>query len=212
MGDIRHPLPVKLFFGMLSPEPALFDTCLDILRNQYGPLDYVSEVWPWDKTDYYRTEMGTGILRKFIFCEQVIDPVLLPQIKLFTNDLEKKFTLPGPARRRINIDPGYVTEAKVVLATTKDFSHRIYIGSDIYAEVTLRYSMRERRFTSMDYTYPDYRSEAYATMFNKAREQLREALHRPMSGGTRRRRARGRYTVADEAGAGDEDTSGAADS
>ncbi len=212
MGDIRHPLPVKLFFGMLSPEPELLDTCLDILRKQYGPLDYVSEVWPWDKTDYYRAEMGTGILRKFIFCEQVIDPVLLPQIKLFTNDLENKFTLPGPTRRRINIDPGYVTEAKVVLATTKDFSHRIYIGSDIYAEVTLRYSMRERRFTSMDYTYPDYRSEAYATMFNEAREQLRAALHRPMSGGARRRRARGSYTVADEAEAGDEDTSGAVDS
>lgn len=199
---------------MLSPEPMLFDTCMDILRDHYGPLDCMSEVWAWDKTNYYQTEMGTGILRKFIFCEQLIDPVLLPQIKLFTNDLEKKFTLPGPGpvRRRINIDPGYVTEAKVVLATTKDFSHRIYIGSGMYAEVTLRYSLRERRFMSTDYTYPDYRSEAYATMFNRARDQLRAALLTPIAGGGLGRKPRKSYTVVDETGAGDDDTSGAADS
>jgi len=188
MGDTRHPLPVKLFFGMLSPEPSLFDTCRKILCDEYGRLDFQSEVLPWDRTDYYRAEMGTGILRKFIFCEQLIDPILLPTIKLFTNAVENKFPQPGSEtlRRRINIDPGYITEAKVVLATTKDFSHRIYIGSDIYAEVTLRYNMRERSFTALDYTYPDYGSEAYLTMFNKARELLRTALHAPAAGDARR--------------------------
>jgi hypothetical protein len=179
MGDIRHPLPVKLFFGMLTPERSLFDACAEILSTEYGPLDYQSEIWPWDKTDYYRAEMGTGIWRKFIFCRQLIEPAAFPAIKHFTNTLEHAFILPGGGslRRRINIDPGYVTEAKIVLATTKDFSHRIYIGSDIYAEVTLRYQVRERRFAPMDYTYPDYRSDNYIIMFNKARELLRKALH-----------------------------------
>jgi Domain of unknown function (DUF4416) len=189
MGDSRHPLPVKLFFGMLTPEPSLFDTCIAILSNEYGPLDYRTEAWPWDKTDYYRTEMGTGILRKFVFCERLIDPALLPAIKQFTNTLENTFAIPGAGTllRRINIDPGYVTEANVVLVTTKDFSHRIYIGSDMYAEVTLRYSLRERRFVPMDYTYPDYRSEAYVMMFNKARELLRNTLHTPAIGDVRER-------------------------
>jgi hypothetical protein len=180
MGDLRHPLPVKLFFGMLTPERSLFDDCTEILSNEFGPIDYQSEVWPWDKTDYYRTEMGTGILRKFIFCERLIDPAVFPAIKQFTNTLEHTFALPGGTpRRRINIDPGYVTEAKIVLATTKDFSHRIYIGSDIYAEVTLRYHLRERRFVPMEYTYPDYRSETYVMMFNNARELLRKTLRTP---------------------------------
>ncbi len=181
MGDAHNPLPVKLFFGMLTPELSLFDTCIDILSSQFGPLDYLSDTWPWDMTDYYRTEMGTGILRRFIFCEQLIDPAVLPAIKQFTNTLENTFVLPGTdtLRRRINIDPGYLTEAKVVLATTKDFSHRVYIGSAIYAEVTLRYSLRERLFVPMDYTYPDYRSEKYVMMFNNARELLRKALHKP---------------------------------
>jgi hypothetical protein len=179
MGDSRQPLPVKLFFGMLTPEPALFDVCIKLLNSEYGCLDYQSEMWPWDKTDYYRMEMGAGILRKFIFCERLIDPALLPAIKQFTNNLENTFALPGTdsIRRRINIDPGYLTEAKVVLATTKDFSHRIYIGSAIYAEVTLRYSLRERNYVPMDYTYPDYRSEEYVMMFNNARELLRKSLH-----------------------------------
>jgi len=183
MGDSRHPLPVKLFFGMLTPEPSLFDTCIAILSKEYGPLDYWSEAWSWDKTEYYQTEMGKGIFRKFIFCERLINPAVFPSIKLFTNNLEKTFPLPGAGilRRRINIDPGYITEAKVVLATTKDFSHRVYIGSDIYAEVTLRYSLRERRFVAMDYTYPDYRSEAYLVMFNKARELLRKALRQQVT-------------------------------
>lgn len=162
---------------MLSPEPTLFAECAGILRREYGPLDFESDVWPWEMTDYYRAEMGPGLLRKFIFCERLIDPSGLQEIKIFTNAVEREFTMAGsaPPRRRINIDPGYVTEAKVVLATTKDFSHRIYIGGGIYAEVTLRYNTVERGFTAFEYTYPDYRTDAYRTLFNDARELLRSA-------------------------------------
>jgi hypothetical protein len=82
------------------------------------------------------------------------------------------------SRRRINLDPGYVTEAKVVLATTKDYSHRLYIGKGIYAEVTLRYGNKDRSFIPFDHTYLDYGSEMYITMFNTARDLLR-TLQRP---------------------------------
>jgi hypothetical protein len=184
MGNVRKPLPVKLFFGMLTPEPELFDRITKMLRAEYGPLDYVSDAWPWDKTAYYRTEMGTGILRKFVFCERLVDPGILPAVKLFTNGLEKDFSALGEGthNRRINIDPGYVTEAKVVLATTKDFSHRVYIGSGIYAEVTLRYNVRQRCFVTLEYTYPDYRSEDYLALFKKTREILRIALRGEAAG------------------------------
>jgi len=182
MAIIRNPLPVKLFIGMLSPDIDLFDFCAEILRKEYGPIDYQSTVLPWDKTDYYQDEMGAGIFRKFIFFDHLIDPGKLPEIKLFTNKIEGNFaTRAGSAvRRRINLDPGYVTEAKVVLATTKDFSHRIYIGSSIYAEVTLKYVVRDRDFTPFDYTYPDYRTMAYRTMFLEARDRLRAAFHNPL--------------------------------
>lgn len=181
MKEIKPPIPVKLFIGMLSPEPALFDRCADIVRKEYGPVDYQSEVVPWTNSDFYIEEMGAGILRKFIFFERVIDPVELAAIKLNTTRIEKSLAVQSGnrMRRRINLDPGYVTEAKVVLATTKDYSHRLYIGQGIYAEVTLRYGNKERSFTPFDHTYRDYCSEMYITMFNKTRELLRTALLRP---------------------------------
>ena len=167
---------------MLSPTPPLFNECANILSKEFGPIDYQSDILAWGKTDYYRDEMGDDIVRKFIFFERLIDPGELPKIKLFTNTIEKDFGMSTADRfrRRINLDPGYMTEAKVVLATTKDFSHRVYIGANIYAEVTLRYSVRDNNFAPYDYTYPDYRTDLYRTMFNNARDLLRATL-RPAS-------------------------------
>lgn len=181
MREIRSPIPVKLFIGMLSPEPALFDVCADILCREYGPVDYQSEIVPWSNSDFYQEEMGAGIQRKFIFFERLMDPGDLPSIKINTIGIEKSLVVQegNRARRRINLDPGYVTEAKVVLATTKDYSHRLFIGEGIYAEVTLRYGNKERSFIPFDYTYLDYCSETYTAMFNKARSLLRTALQRP---------------------------------
>jgi hypothetical protein len=181
MREIRSPIPVRLFIGMLSPEPELFDICADIVCKEYGPIDYESEIVPWTNSDFYQKEMGSGILRKFIFFKQLRDPGDLPAIKLNTIRIENGLAIQtvNKARRRINLDPGYVTEAKVVLATTKDYTHRLYIGEGIYAEVTLRYINKDRSFTPFDYTYLDYCSETYKTMFNKARDLLRTALERP---------------------------------
>jgi hypothetical protein len=188
MGIIRNPIPVKLFVGMLSPDPSLFDTCAELLCKECGPIDYQSEVLPWGKANYYREEMGDGIVRKFVFFDRLIDPVSMPEIKIFTNRVENIYSLQAEnvVRRRINLDPGYVTEAKVVLATTKDFSHRIYIGRGMYAEVTLRYSNAKKSFTAFDYTYPDYRTDEYTTLFNNARDRLRAALNRTIPKEARR--------------------------
>jgi uncharacterized protein DUF4416 len=178
MKEIRPPLPVKLFVGMLSPDPELFSVCTELLCRTYGPVDSESGHSIWDNTDYYQDEMGANIVRKFIFFERIMDPGNLTAVKHFTVDMEKQFAVfkGGYLRRRINLDPGYVTEAKVVLATTKDFAHRLYIGDNIYGEVTLRYNAKERTFSPHEFTYPDFRTKAYLELFNSARESLRAAL------------------------------------
>jgi len=164
---------------MLSPETELFSVCSEILCREYGPIESESDLFSWDNTDYYREEMGEKILRKFLFFDRVMDPGKLPSVKHFTIGLEKRFAAleRSSLRRRINIDPGYVTEAKVALATTKDFAHRLYIGDNIYGEVTLRYSTKARSFIPHEFTYPDFRTEAYLALFNGVRESLRVALH-----------------------------------
>lgn len=176
MGRLQTPRPVKLFIAMLSSDPSMFDLCKEELSRQYGPIDMETAPALWEFTDYYANEMGRGLLRKFIFFENPIDPSGLSSIKNLTNQIESATAVEsaGKIRRRINLDPGYVTEAKVVLASTKDYSHRIYIGGNIYAEVTLRY--RGRSFEPLEHTYPDYRTREYIDMFNKARGMLRSAL------------------------------------
>jgi hypothetical protein len=176
MGDIRTPLQTKLFIGMISSDPALFSECEGLCTASYGSIDLESEVMPWETSDYYREELGTPLFRKFVFFSRLVDPGILSHVKVSTNEIEMRFADKG--KRRINIDPGYVTEAKVVLASTKDFSHRIYIGEQIYAEVTLRYNNKEKAFLPFDHTFFDFRTEVYTNLFNKARDMLRSQLNR----------------------------------
>lgn len=177
MGTVRTPLPVKLFVAMLSSDAALFAGCLAVLAKQYGPVDHHSEIRPWTTTDYYNEEMGTGLLRSFAFFGALAEPDVLPGMKLLSVELEDRFSLlvSGKRSRRINIDPGYLTEAKVLLSTTKDYSHRVYIGRGIYAEATLQF--RGGRYRETETTYPDYRSDETIELFMNMRERLRTRLH-----------------------------------
>lgn len=181
MADIRQPIPVKLFVGMISNAPSLFDECAELLCAEFGPLDLRAPIVAWDQTEYYRQEMGTGLQRTFVFFERLLDPEQLALVKNMTNLIEKRFSPATSNKRRINLDPGYITEAKVVLASTKDFSHRVYIGRHIYAEVTLQFREQGRTFAALEHTYPDFRRKDMIELFNGARGLLRAALKKARS-------------------------------
>ena len=142
MAKITEPKPVKLFVGMLSQDVSLFEQLKGKLVNLNGPTDIESDIWPWEHTNYYEKEMGAGLKRKFIFFEKLIDPRSIVEIKLKTIELEKQY-LNERGGRIINLDPGYLDSAKIVLVSTKDFSHRIYLSHGIYGEVTLIYSGKD---------------------------------------------------------------------
>lgn len=178
MGEIkRHPL-VKLIVGMFTAKPELFDIAEDRLSEEFGPIDFESELLPFDTTTYYAAEFGESLRRKFVSFAELIDPGEMAGIKLFTNALEMELAVSG--KRRINLDPGYLSLGKLVLATTKDRQHRIYLGQGIFAEVTLRF--QKGSFRPWEWTYPDYRSQEYISIFNRIRriyrEQLRETRER----------------------------------
>ncbi|MBI5049771.1 MAG: DUF4416 family protein [Nitrospirae bacterium] len=161
------PCPVKLFTGMISSDTSLLEELKEKLQNLFGPTDLESPVWKWEHTDYYSKEMGSGLKRKFVFFEILINPETISEIKLKTIELEKKY-LNENGGRRINLDPGYLDSSKVVLVSTKDYSHRIYLGKGIYGEVTLIYSGKS--YQVLPYTYPDFRTQEYFELFKKARE------------------------------------------
>lgn len=116
-------------------------------------------------THYYDEEMGEKIRRQFISFAPLISPDQLPAIKLLTNKIEQSLAFED--KRQVNIDPGYLNLAKIILVTTKDYSHRLYLGQGIYGEVTLTYS--KGKFNSFPWTYPDYQSQIYHQFFSEIR-------------------------------------------
>lgn len=166
MGQIKKHIPVKLFIGMISGQKRLFAQAENILQKKFGTIDLKSGVIKFDFTDYYQKEMGKNLLRRFISFKKLIDAGTLASIKIFTNKTEERLARKDKSRR-INLDPGYITQSSLVLATTKGFQHRIYLGKGIFAEVTLRYE--KGSFVPYNWTYPDYRTEKYTAFLEKVR-------------------------------------------
>jgi len=174
MGKVKEPLLVKLIASLFAASGELLEDAEVRLSQEFGPVDYESELLPFDHTAYYAAEFGENLKRRFVAFEELVHPGQLAEIKLLTNALEMERATEG--KRRINIDPGYVSHSKLVLATTKNHAHRVYLGRGIYAEVTLHF--RRGTFRAWPWTYPDYASPPLTAIFNQIRalyvKQLRK--------------------------------------
>ncbi|MFH1996070.1 MAG: DUF4416 family protein [Candidatus Omnitrophota bacterium] len=141
----------------------------------FGELDFIGDLLAFDKTTYYNSEMGEGLKRQFISFRPLIEQDRAHLIKLTTNKIERQ--LSGNKKRAVNIDPGYLELSKFILLTTKDYSHRVYLGRGIFSELTLLY--RDKKFCPLEWTYPDYRSKEYVEALGRVRNiyklQLKEA-------------------------------------
>jgi hypothetical protein len=138
MWQLKDPKPAKLIIGILAADEECLKAALDAINANFGKIDFTSDVWPFDQTDYYKDQTGENILRQFVSIEKLIDPGKLAKIKLKTNKLEQKLAEQSASDllRPVNLDPGIIEPSKLILATTKNYSHRIYIGKKIFAEVT----------------------------------------------------------------------------
>ncbi|KPK65394.1 MAG: hypothetical protein AMK73_03120 [Planctomycetes bacterium SM23_32] len=176
MGEATRPRPVNLICGVLAARREWLDAARDRLERALGPIDLSSDVWPFDQMDYYEAEMGAPLLRAIHSFAEMVAPDNLPAAKHTTNRLEKELAdeLPGAPRRPVNLDPGYVALGKLVLATTKDYAHRVYLGGGIYAESTLRW--RDGAFEPWPWSYPDYATDQYRAFFARVRALYTEKL------------------------------------
>lgn len=175
MGSIRVFNPVKLFVGVLVADSNLIADVESQLSSTYGPADHRSPTLPFSFTDYYRHETGDQILRVFFSFERLIDAAQLPEIKRHTNTLEETFAAGSTTvKRPVNLDPGYIEHAKVVLASTKNFYHRMYLGRGIFGEITMHF--RNGGYEFFPWTYPDYKSPDYQAFFMELRAAYRQQL------------------------------------
>jgi hypothetical protein len=167
------PPPGKLFTAVMYAPGADVGQLLGKLSGRYGPVDARSRGFPFDLSDYYLEEMGAGLTKFFVSFSRLFPRERLPGVKVLTNSMELESR--EQSGRVFNLDPGILTLASVALATTKDFSHRIYMGEGIYQEVTLIYE-RKSQYQPLPWTYPDYVSPAARDFFREVREIYRQQL------------------------------------
>jgi hypothetical protein len=172
MGEIKTPEPVLLFVSTLYCSADKFNDSKEILEKHFGDIVLLSPSLPWNYSSYYRDEIGWPLFRQIIFFKNFIDSGLLSDIKLKTNEIESTLSVNG--KRSINLDPGYLTLSKVVLASTKNYAHRLYLGKGIYGEITLIY--RDDTYHPHLYTYRDYQDKTHIDIFMNARAMLKKML------------------------------------
>lgn len=176
--SIPHPpQKVKLVMSFLYREEADFVEAAQATAEKYGPIDLVSEPLAFDFTNYYEPEMGKNLRRRLVSFAPLICPDDLVTIKLWTNELEKHL-INEKGGRKVNIDPGYLAAAKFVLATGKDYSHRIYLGEGIYGDLTLVF--KKGSFHPLSWTYPDYGSPPLLGLINLIRRKYLWQLKRTL--------------------------------
>jgi hypothetical protein len=168
MGSPTPPEKALLFTGTLFSNEDYYIKARQSLERIFGEIVMETPAIRWEFSDYYKDELGEPIYRRFIFFKNLIEQENLSTIKLTTNEIEKSLSSDG--KRNINLDPGYMTPAKIVLASTKDYSHRIYLKDGIYAEVTLIF--KKGQFIPHINTYKDYQDEKYLRIFMMARRLL----------------------------------------
>ena len=157
--------PAKLVVSVFMKEKPLFPDLYDPLEDIGGPVDIISPWLDFDFTDYYYKEMEAPLFRRMVAFKPLMRQGDLAKIKLATNALEEQFS--ERSHRRVNIDPGYLLCSRFVLATGKDYAHRIWIGQGIYADLTLMYT--NQGFKPLEWTYPDYASKEILVFLGKVR-------------------------------------------
>jgi len=170
VGKVKSPEPVLLFISTLYSNAGIFDQSQNTLIKNFGDILLISPSLPWDYSTYYKDELGSPLFRQIIFFKNLIDPGMLADIKLKTNEIEAELSSEG--KRRINLDPGYLSLSQVVLASTKNYTHRIYLNKGIYGEVTLIF--QNGTYIPHLFTYKDYQDKTHIDIFMNTREILRK--------------------------------------
>ena len=181
--------PVVRICAVISRHPEAIQWGIDSLQKAWGTIAHQSDRLPFNANGFYDSQMGTGLQKVLVAFADLCEPGGLADWKLATNKWEHDYTAAAnhSDHRPLNLDSGYVTQAKLVLATTKDRDHRLYLHDGIFAEVTLNYV--GKRWIHHRWTYPDYRTDDVAEFAQKCREQVRQ--HVAETGESRQRIQRG---------------------
>jgi len=175
MTEAKAFVAVKLICGMIASRDIVFEKTEEILKNLYGPVDFFSAYIPFTFTDYYEKDMGVGLRRKFLSFQELIPPENLSEIKIRTNVIEGELKQEYETSQRImNLDPGILTASSLFMATAKDFAHRVPLQHGIYGH--LEFLFGKKMIRTLDWTFPDFKTEDYQSFFLSVRKIYMEQL------------------------------------
>ncbi len=167
MSTPQEAKKVKLISSLFSSEEELIEKVIKQMEGYFYPVDWISEKLLFNRTRYYAKEMGWPLFRRLISFSKLISPNSIVDIKLTTNKIENEHLT--DKRRRINVDPGYISLERLVLATGKNYTHRIYLTKGIFVDLTLVF--HAGTFKPLAWTYPDYADEKVISYFNIVRDR-----------------------------------------
>jgi hypothetical protein len=172
MGGTKNFPPCFQIVAAFSRHDAAFQWIWKQIQESFGSIATLSPKFAFTESEYYKSTMGVGLSKQFALLEPWYDPAELAKHKLMSNDFESQYAMQFECEeeRPLNVDPGYLSMTKLVLASTKNREHRIYLRDGIYAEVTLAF--RNQKWLPMPWTYPDYQREDFRVFFHEARNRL----------------------------------------
>jgi len=175
MSQRRAPKAAALVVSVIYRVEERFDEAASRMAAAWGEPERIVGPFPFDKTEYYRREMGEKLLRRFFVSGRPVPRDSLAAIKNVAEGIEREFSEEG--RRTVNVDPGLLTEESFILATGKNCSHRIYLGDGVFADLTLVF--RQGEYRPLPWTYPDYASDEIRSLLGRIRERFRQTGEGP---------------------------------
>ena len=154
----------KLIIGVIYHDTDVLAAATKILVERFGEIEDKSHEYSFSKdfSSYYDGELGGEGTRVIYSFKNTVDPELQAEIKEFTNEIENKFS------RRINLDPGFISSGRLLLATTKPIGFRIPLKRGIYTELTLYWA--RGAWHKLPWTYRDYQDEKVQKFITKVRK------------------------------------------
>lgn len=177
MSERRRPTAAALVVSAIYRLEGRFDEAAQRMADAWGVPERISDPFVFDQTRYYRDEMGAPLVRRFFVGGRPVARDMLSAIKVSAETIEREFAVEG--RRTVNIDPGLLTEENFILATGKNYSHRVYLRDGVFADLTLQF--REGEYRALPWTYPDYASDPIRAFFGEVRETFRRTGKRQAS-------------------------------
>lgn len=168
----REPDPAQLIMSILISRDSILTSVRQKLEAEFGEIERTVGPLRFDFTSYYEVELGANIKRWLWSFKELVDMGSLVDIKHKTNEIESVHSSGG--KRQCNLDPGLMSLWNFVLATGKVNAHRIYLGTGIFADLTLIF--RSSSFQPLPWTYPDYASVDMRTILNDFRKDYKWKL------------------------------------